>query len=139
MTGSNGGRKMRARRAAVVFSPGMATRFPRRSSVFMGVFAMTTGPYPSPMLAPVARIQYLSARSRKAWAETAVTSSSPSKARRFRVSMSSSACSILKSRMRTAPFERAQNMKASSGSGLWPMRRVGGIDTLYYVRLVAAA
>src|SRR4029450_11331922 len=54
--------------------------------------------------------------------EIAVTSSRPSSAHWFSVWMSLSTCSNSNPRGSTSPLARPQNMKASSGSGLWPRR-----------------
>ena len=46
------GHSVRSSSAAVVSLPGIATRLPRSDPMPMGVFATTTGPYPSPNDAP---------------------------------------------------------------------------------------
>jgi len=55
---------------------------------------------------------------------TAVISYSPRSARRFSVSMSSSLCSKRKAPVSRRSVAKAQCMKASSGSGLWPKIKV---------------
>src|SRR5262249_5194858 len=56
------------------------------------------------------------------WSEMAVTSSRPSSAHSFSVWMSCRTCSNSKSWASTRSSASAQNMKASSGSGLCPRR-----------------
>ena len=109
-------------RNAVVIRPGTAISTRRRSSSSSSSRATTIGPYPEPMLAPCGNSTYLSCTCGYACSEIAVTSSRPSSAHSFSVWMSWSTCSNSKPRGSTSPLARPQNMKASSGSGLWPRR-----------------
>ena len=74
------------------------------------------------MLAPCGSSAYRSCTNGYACSEIAVTSSRPSSAHSFSVWMSCSTCSNSKPRVSIAPAASAQNMNASSGSGLWPRR-----------------
>src|SRR5919197_206730 len=74
------------------------------------------------MLAPCGRRTYRSWTSGYECNESAVTSSRPSSAHSFSVWMSRRTCSNSNSRVSISPEASAQNMNASSGSGLWPRR-----------------
>src|ERR671939_609826 len=74
------------------------------------------------MLAPCGSSRYVSCTSGYACSDSAVTSSRPSSAHSFNVWMSRSTCSNSKPRVSTRPSASAQNMNASSGSGLCPRR-----------------
>src|SRR5436190_12454264 len=74
------------------------------------------------MLAPCGRSAYRSWTKGYAWSEIALTSSRPSSAHSFSVWMSFRTCSKSSPRLSTRPVASAQNMKASSASGLWPSR-----------------
>ena len=52
----------------------------------------------------------------------------PSRAMRFRDSMSRRTCTSFTPSMSIFPEAKGWNMKASSGSGLWPKRKVAGSD-----------
>ena len=78
-----GGSAVVVLRRPVVSRPGVATVFPCSSWSVLYFREMMTGPYPSPILAPVLMIQYRSETYEKACAEIAVTSNSPFIARSF--------------------------------------------------------
>jgi len=72
------------------------------------------------MLAPCGSKTYWSWTNGYAWSDSAVTSSRPASAHRLSVWMSFRMCSNSKSPVSISPEASAQNMNASSGSGLWP-------------------
>src|SRR5688572_10664421 len=86
------------------------------------------------MLAPCGRRTYLSWTNGYEWSEIAVTSRRPSSAHSFSFWMSCSTCSNSKPRVSTAPAAIAQNMIASSGSGLCPSLISTGRGYLHWFR-----